>query len=262
MLDRILSARGERLESPHDASYTPAQAVTGASWRNKDADSLAVIFPPWHCGGWFVATFAGRLASRVRAGMRLAQLKLVELLYSKKSLPQTPATAESAYCKLLKHATATNEATRPFRTDRRDSAIEVRGLLGEMAVLLLAQRIALRGEASDRWLALQSSFSEDHGGDCLVNTGAPAWDLDVFTPGQDAVPKLAYTLQVKSANLRPSSPTAPTVYINPDLALCDGESGIISKVIEECNAEISATPSAAPAAERLDRRTTQLLARL
>jgi hypothetical protein len=119
----------------------------------------------------------------------------VGTLYSKQRLPQRP-TVEDMYGWRVKLAHATNEAERPYRSDRRPSPVRVRSVLGEMVVLLLAQRLGLRNNLPDKWLPLQSTLTE-RGDDCLTDSGRYVWDIDIFTPGY-SLPDLSYKLRVKN----------------------------------------------------------------
>lgn len=190
---------------------------------------------------------AGSLA---KARMRLAQFKALTTVYSKRMMPQR-ATVQGMYSKLLSRAVTTADTVRLNPHDRLASAIEVRGVLGEMAVLLLAQRYALREADSDVWLPLQSLFSEDSGGDCVMDTDAYAWDLNVLTPGGNG-PETTYTLQIKSID-QGETPKGPTLYIASDLALQPGA------IITACDLEAQSPDQATHLTQELDARTEKLL---
>lgn len=195
--------------------------------------------------------------SRVRTHMRLTQFKALRDVVSRGRMP-SPGTVEAMYNKLLNRAVSTAEAVRQNHRDRIDSAIRVRGTLGEMAVLLLAQRYALREVGCDVWLPLQSFFSEDSGGDCLAETNTYAWDLSVFTPNAAARPELTHMLQIKDMN-RGEDERGPTLYISPDLALQPTETFVTQAIIAACEFEAQAPSQAGRLTRELDARTERLV---
>lgn len=197
--------------------------------------------------------------SRGRAMFRIAQLGVYHSLYAQKVMPKRPAV-EAAYRKVLGTAVQVNHHRSKNFQDRITSALDLRGVIGEMAVLLLAQRYALHTEISDEWLPLQSSFSEDHGGNCLADTGAYAWDMNVFAPtGERDLPTRVQSLQVRYANSGSAPTLGPTVHISPDLAMYPGEKFVAEAIINECNFEMQSPERAARLTENLDTRTERLL---
>jgi hypothetical protein len=163
--------------------------------------------------------------------------------------------------RLSRLAAATLQESRPRRHDRLDSAIEVRGALGEMAILLLAQRYALREVGCEEWLPLQSTFSEDNGGDCLGDSGDFAWDLNIFTPSEDnGLPDKTYNLQIKNFNDETGDPPlGPTLYINPDLVLRPDDSWVYGKIIAACDFEAQSPGGSERLTRELNARTERLL---
>jgi len=199
--------------------------------------------------------------SRIRAQMRLAQLTALETLYSKRKLP-AERSAEVMYNRLLSLGRTAIDSRHGRPLSKVDSAIEERGMLNELAVLLLAQRFAIREVGSDEWFPFQSSFSEDTAGDCLERRPDDyTWDLNVFTrPVQGSIPDKTYTLQIRQSNYRKTGPpTGPTLYVNPDLILKPDERGVSEKIITACAFEADDPLGAARLSQELDARTEKLL---
>lgn len=199
------------------------------------------------------------IGSRVKAQMRLAQIEALAHIYRKSALPPH-ATVEKMYTKLLENATAALDWARLNRSSKVDSAMELRGTLGKYAVLLLAQRHALQEIGCEDWLPLQSSFSEDHAGDCLTDTGAYAWDLNIFTPGVGNEPQKTYSLKIRNYNDGSSpTPSGPTLYIYPDLMLRPTEQWTGQQIIASCDLEVRTPDRAARVTQELDARAEKLL---
>lgn len=198
--------------------------------------------------------------SRIKAQMRLAQITTQETMHRRTALPPR-STVETMYRALLKIAATTAENASATRFSRVDSAIEVRGSLGKVAVLLLTQRLALREIGCDAWLPLQSSFSEDNAGDCMNNFGDYVWDLNIFTPsGDNGSPSAAHRLKIRDHRGEHSTPAAgPTIYIDPDLRLRSGEHRLAEKIIAGCDLEAQSPASATRLTRELDARTALLL---
>jgi hypothetical protein len=202
-------------------------------------------------------------ASRVRAGMRLAQYAVVRSLYTAHRLPQERSMTEDMYARLLEHATVTSEAEEPYRRDRSESHVGVRALLGDMAVFLLAQRIGLRGDATNKWLPLQATLSESRISDYSAGSDRETWDMSIFSADQENAAYLEYQLLIRSSQgARLSSTDRQFLYVFPDLALFSSENGVTSNIIKDCNAEMGNGEEAVRAAQDLDIRTTKLLKKL
>ena len=198
--------------------------------------------------------------SRVKAQMRLAQLPALEAMHGRRAFPQT-RTVKTMYGNLLRVAIEAFNSTHANTRDRVSSAMEVRGALGELAVLLLAQRHALREIGRTNWLPLQSAYPEKHGGDCLAKTGAYTWDLNVFTHAdKNNTPTPTHRLQIrKHLDDADSPPVGPTLYISPDLSLRHNERWVSERIIASCEVEARSPEPAPQLTAELDARTKLLL---
>ncbi len=64
MIDRLMIHRGKASDVLHNADYHPRDAIEGTESLKPGQESLVVLFPPWHNGGFFYDRLAGRLADR------------------------------------------------------------------------------------------------------------------------------------------------------------------------------------------------------
>jgi len=202
-------------------------------------------------------------SSIARAEFRLAQLSALEEMFSKGVLPKN-STTQRMYNELTKRAISIADTSRSMRGNQVHSAMQLRGFIGELAVLLIAQRYSIQQIGSDSWLPFQSFFSENNGGDCLYDTGAPTWDINIYTQTNKSDPiEKSYMLQVKSA--KPDSdidPAIPIVSVNSDLFLPgdDGWLGRVGdKIIRSCSFELERPEASERLTRELDIRTEMLL---
>jgi hypothetical protein len=199
-----------------------------------------------------------------KAKMRMAQIIALEVIHGKQRLP-SERTATTMYEELVRLAGRTVDVVREKGPSRTEDAIELRGVVGEMAVLLLAQRAAIKVIGCEEWLPLQSLYSEDHGGDCialLTADSSPRWDMNVFTRSDSTKPPdRSYEVQIKSwPKEHETVPViAPyTIYVATDLAVRPGEPKVSHHIIEECLYEQS--PECPPwVLTNLEQRTEGLL---
>lgn len=198
-------------------------------------------------------------SSRARAQVRLAQLSVFQLIYAKGILPGRDVT-KGMYRNLARLGSQLVESRLQNVTDKYDSAMELRGVVSELSVLLLGQRYALREVGSQEWLPLQSSFSEDNGGSCVERTENFAWDINIFTAGRSGSwPEQTYAFQVKNLkNNIVNEELGPTLYVIPDLSLQAGERSTAHYIIRDCNNEMR-FPQAGSVTEALNARTEKLL---
>jgi len=198
------------------------------------------------------------IMSRIRAGVRLAQFSLNGIVYGKKRLPD-PGVVRSAYEALIGHSVRSVEALQVDANNGRRSSAE-RQALGEAAVLLLAQRYALREVGVQEWLPAQSLFSEDRGRSCLVDSSDFTWDMNIFTPSQQAgnPPERTYALKIIRDSVAETK-RGPTVAIHPDLAVVPKEIFIPEKIIAACGRELKYPKDSARLTHELDARTELFL---
>jgi len=178
------------------------------------------------------------LSTRGRSLARLAQFPAMLSIYTKDKMPILNVVSEM-YRRLVRQSNSAIDTLygAGARSDS-ESAIELYGLAGELSVLMLAQRAYLTRKLQR--LALQSMFSEDHGGNCLVSTGTYAWDINTFTSlrSQDRQSNLSIvrknTIQVRSTRKDDNKPLGPTLYIKQDLGLSPNEKAVGLKIIRHC----------------------------
>lgn len=194
-----------------------------------------------------------------RARMRRAQLPILDIIYSKRRFPGQ-SLVEDMYRKLAKQALGVVEITSANHASKSDPDIELKGIKSELAVLLLAQRCAIRNIGCNEWLPLQSMFSEDHGGDCRKDTDAPAWDMNIFTKAaDDEPPAKTYSIQIKTSRFGAPAVGVATVYVNHDLLLHPREHCPGQQIIMDCISEIRDPDRSEHITQRLDFRTEKLL---
>ncbi len=147
----------------------------------------------------------------------------------------------------------------PFRyTKIKNDCI---GILGEVAVLGLAQRFSVKHGLTDCWQASSSLIGDDRG---KVRRGAirDGWDIDVWSKLDDRLPELSYRVRVKSSNYLVKSyrEGIQVVSISPDLALADNEQTLLGlRIVQELNNEQSGAGSRNRISRVLNRRTEKLL---
>ena len=189
-----------------------------------------------------------KLSNILRANVRLAQLSVFNQLFRTLCIPET-STINKMYRDLTKLGA--------------HGLIEVKGTLGELAVLALAQRHSLREVDGQGWLPLQSLFSEDHGGDCLEDKDSSSWDMTIFTQYDHKDPlQETYKIQTKSSLYSPrATGDITTVSIRPDLLLYpeEGTHRVVSEILVGCMFEISKPDRAQRVTHQLDKRTEQML---
>lgn len=202
-----------------------------------------------------------RLVNQSRASFRLAQLAVLQTMFKSGEIPPYTSTY-SMYRKFAESALAMTTDIQAHEQNRSHEYVELKGSRGEVAVSLLRQRYEHSLDPLDRSVTTQSLFSQDHGGDCLNDTGAPAWDLNVFHTNNGSDVELSHRLQIKlSANYPVDYPGVRTVYIYPGLALSEKENPylISDAIIKGCAAEHRDTENTGDTPEQLEARTEKLL---
>lgn len=205
-------------------------------------------------------------SNKLRSGLRLAQLPTLEPVLKLDKIPDL-TTFTSMYSKIINLGDTTLKTYPEVFRDKHDTTIEVKGVLGEIAFLALAQRHSLREVNGEGWLPLQSFFSQDHGGDCLQKTDGLAWDMTIFTQYDPSHPlESTYKIQDKLSFVNPTTRVCndiTTVGIYPDLQIRQSEhsSTIVRSIIAGCKFEFDAIdPTKAERITRdLDKRTEKLL---
>jgi hypothetical protein len=198
----------------------------------------------------------------LRASLRLAQLPTIASVFARQRLPSSDV-AENMYSTLLEHSVSIREMHKLQDPDS-GAAGALKGIAGEQAVLLLSQRHAIRTGMAR--VSIESFFSEDHGGNCFIDLGAPAWDMNTYTEVSPVTHELEMSmLQVKAKkNGHRVRTGVPAVYNYPDLSLSPKEAkwppGVGDLIIKSCNIEFQGLAGAARATEQLDARTEKLLA--
>lgn len=203
-----------------------------------------------------------KLSNQLRANFRLAQLGVFNQLFKTQCIPEA-STINKMYRSLTKLGARTLQENPESFRDKTHGITEVKGTLGELAVLALAQRHALREVDGQGWLPMQSLFSEDQGGDCLEDKESSSWDMTIFTQYDPKDPlQETYKIQTKSSLYSPrETGDITTVSIRPDLLLYpeEGTHRVVSEILVGCMFEISKPDRAQRVTRQLDKRTEQML---
>lgn len=203
---------------------------------------------------------------RLKSNLRLANLSTLSIFFKKQSLPSVSSIKTSHHESLI-IASAFKDFLDHNEYSRKLDPLGIIGTLGEVAILSLLNRWAIRDIGCDTVFSCQSFFDEDYGSDCVVGLGLPKWDINIYQSGLESITqqKISRThkLQVKNStryNEDPNSyPEIQTVHINEDLAIIPGESFIIGKIISGCLIELACPEDAGRTTKELDQRTDQLL---
>lgn len=200
------------------------------------------------------------IGTKSKAATRLAQYRIYEDMYAKERLPEKPLV-EGSYKKLVSQGASYVDLLRgTYLTDRTKGPIELRGHIGEVAVLLLAQRYTLQSIGCEEWLPLQSLFREDHGGDCEKQVDEPTWDISILTQmGRNEKIETSYKIQVKSSAAEVTENPEVTVVRLADIALTEDDYRIPEKIIRGCKLELDQSEGLDRVTEELDARTEKLL---
>jgi phosphoglycolate phosphatase-like HAD superfamily hydrolase len=181
------------------------------------------------------------LSTRARTLARLAQFPALRPIYTEAAMPQSKVVRDM-YKRLVRQSNAAIDIL--YGTETRsnsESAIELYGLVGELAVLTLAQRAYVAKKIQR--LALHSMFSEDHGSSCILATETYTWDVNTFT---NLRPKdnrnilgivRKNTIQIRSAKRDDNEALGPTLYIRENLALYSDERSVGLKIIRHCGTD-------------------------
>lgn len=204
-------------------------------------------------------------SNKLRSGLRLAQIPSLNSILKSDQIPNL-STFTSMYSKIVNLGATTLAAYPDVFVDQHDTTLEVKGTLGEIALLALAQRHSLREVNGEGWLPLQSFFSQDHGGDCQENTEGHAWDMTIFTQYDPDCPlESTYKIQDKiffDGQNRVNNDIT-TIGVRPDLQIRQNEysSTIIKSILLGCQIEYNAVEprKAERITSELDFRTNKLL---
>ncbi len=179
-------------------------------------------------------------------------------------LPQIPQVTEKAYDKTVTIGYKLTKAYFSGNYVSEDEKSSMSGMIGEIAVLALLQRFAIREIGSNTFSPILSMLREDrrnnHGS--TINHG---WDISVFTQLGRAKPILNYRVQVKTfeqdQSTKPKIDEAriSRVVINPDLQVRPGDRYVACNIVNECFRELTDRWAPDTLTDRLDDRTTSLL---
>ncbi len=195
---------------------------------------------------------------------RLLQLNILKTILIDHDLPSEKIVYDE-YSKLVSISSyyldkLVNQS--PYNDREKQSLV---GKLGEIAVLALAQRWALREIGTKDWLPIQSFFHEDHGGNCLYVTNQPAWDITIYESKLDPLNPVQQTHKIQIKNSHPqiqersNHNNIPTIYINDDLASYPNEPSVFRNILLSCNYELMYPTKAQRLSRELNDRTEKLL---
>ena len=151
---------------------------------------------------------------------------------------------------------------RALNPDYIDS--NIKGTLGELAVLSLLERIATKDIGSETWFPLIAHVGQDRKNrpGSTVNHG---WDISVFSD-INGIDEVENKLQVKCAHHmdidRINEDGITLIEIDPDLRLLNTEGNIANIIIRECYQEIFIPNSSLIISKNLDDRSELLLDKL
>lgn len=207
-------------------------------------------------------SLASKESSQIKAHLRLTQFPALPKVLIDRKLPER-GVVRGMYERMIGLGNDTLKFIPDIFNRNDNSAIELKGILGEMAVMSLAQRYSLRDGSSQVWLPIQSMFSEDHGGNCIAETDEESWDMSIFTQYDlDDPVKLPYKIQIKTAARRYEQDNGVT-YVNicPDLKLHNKEDprSVIGSILVGCSLEIKRPNKCERITDLLDQRTEMLL---
>ncbi len=238
----------------------------------KAADDLSMHASSWlkiarqHLGNSFNSSESNDIL-KLKTFERLSQLKILSIIFSTHSLP-TEEIVFKEYEKLVKiGGNYTRKLDNLSLYSDRDREI-MTGTLGEIAVLALSQRWAIKEIGTKDWLPIQSSFNEDHGGSCIEITSKPAWDITIYESRSDTSNPIQPIHKIQVKNSPPQSYSRarnhhdiPTIYINKDLALSPfKESSVFRNILLSCEYELTEPNNKSHRLSReLDYRTEKLL---
>jgi|GEM_PF-5135531 len=203
-------------------------------------------------------------ACQSRALLRLSQMAVIVPVIQDKRMPLHDE-ATTAYGDTLN---AYKTIIRAYRSDTSYERTKVRGqiigVLGELSVLLLAQRYAIRHHITDCWFPLQSTARGEYAG--YTDQGKnKSWDIEINTAGEDGQPAPTYKLQVKAGHQlqkdKPYSKRIKMVYVSRDLQLGrTPQPKLAMKILKECAVEgIAEARDSRTISHNLDARTEKLL---
>ncbi len=199
-----------------------------------------------------------------RALLRLTQLEALETIYSYHQMP-SENQALDMYLSLGQLGVDLLDKRKVDENNQSRISSNIKGVLGEMAVLLLIERYALKEIGADSFVALQSMLSEDHGGDCIRYDISPSWDINILTrlSLEEAIEK-TYRLQIKNSkfyfpNTKRNDLFVTNVFLDPDLAVYENEQNISERIIRGCYIEMHNLASLERLSSELDKRNEQLL---
>lgn len=211
-----------------------------------------------------------QIAVNAKARLKLAQLALYETLFRDQRLPSR-SSVTGIYHNISNIAMRMLRDHREFKGDRSKSVSELYGAISEASVLLLGLRatLSIDGLGPETWFPISSTFSEDHGGDCLGRVDGSSWDINIFTrlSTDDEVDR-TYRLQVKTnkpediTNGQISDGGLIFIGVNPDLSLTGSERRYgytPEQIIRECYNEIFNRDNSNEQTLNLDARQDMLL---
>lgn len=215
-------------------------------------------------------------ASYARARMLKAQMPGFGSVTSSAELPSQKVLANMYFGSVL---TAFNLALdySALKNPKSDKELSTRsnlkGILSEASVLLLAQRFSMKNDLSRSWFPLFSLHRENHsnGHGATFNTAS---DISIFTD-LDSIPMATYGIQVKSFDNQLSRPTRSLmtdargvrflseIHLNPMLCSRKDKRERFfdsSTIVRECYSEMHMdNNSDNSVTRRLDARTERLL---
>jgi len=208
-----------------------------AAWDKRDPNWLDTASEFYEgCKAVCDESSIGDFLDQTTADIRIAHIPTLKWMFEEQKLPNEE-TATTMYEKItLAGKIALDQTIARLKDISRDDYGDVSGKLGEISVLLLAQRYAIRSIGTDKWLPIQSTFSQDHGGNCLATSYRPSWDVSIITELDDSFDDPYYKLQVKRSNKRIPEEDYGSVLVcvYPDLALREGEGDIAEVIINHC----------------------------
>ncbi len=185
--------------------------------------------------------------SVMEARTLLMQYPVYEKLLCLKRLP-TQAEAETAYFNTIRHASNLCQLSRRFFESSGDikKYQRVIGLIGEISILALMQRSAIRTGTTSERFAIKSFLSEDQCFQPGMITN-PGWDISDLAYDRLARIYTRNKVQVKSSaaadynsyfHRPPPDPAIKLVHLDPDIKLWPDERVVATNIIHTAEEEL------------------------
>lgn len=239
--------------------YSPAHTDETAQWLEAAVDSFKRAAIESRLGG------VAYLLTLSEAELGMIHARAIEPLLVSEKLPnlKVAQATHKLYLQQARRLAQTRQLM--LETKQYGFAQDALGKMGELAVLALCQRFAIREVGPESWFPYHASLFEDNANIANNAKYNHAWDISIYTDVEQGDPQLDYRLQVKSTlNARENRPDAPgisRVHIKPDLLTDIDKTApdTIVHILGQCEAELTSRNPNIVVSARLDSQTERLL---